>query len=345
MAASFIFGIGCLLMPAFAMVINFKFSFLIPFTETPYKPWRLYVLMCGLPSLISWLAVLNFPESPKFTLKQGKQSETIEIIKTVYSINTGKNKNDLNIISILDETTSIKSKYLKDSKNIFKSMWKQTAPIFMQPYLRNTIIACILQFGILSTANGMYIWFPYIVNKVAMFTEANPSSRTRICDIIMSSKSSNSSASTDCSEILDMSTFEIEFIFEFIYLVGFFLLGLLINVIGKITILIIILIGCGIFGIITVFVDIPIVSIYLFIILLLVGLAVTVVNAVSVDLYPTHLRAMAVCITLMFGRIGSVFGANMGAVLLETYCLTTFFISGISLIGKFYKLIDLIDKT
>lgn len=330
MAASFIFGIGCLLMPAFAMVINLQLNFFIPFTETPYKPWRIYVLICGLPSLLSWLALLKFPESPKFTLKQGKQTETIEILKSVYLMNTGKN--DFNIISILNETTSIKSKYLKDSKNILKSMWKQTAPIFMQPYLQNTIIACILQFGILSTANGMYIWFPYIVNKVAMFTEGNPNSRTKICDIIMSS---NSSSATDCSEILDISTFEIEFIFEFIYLVGFFLLGLLINIIGKITILIILLFGCGIFGIITVFVDIPILSIYLFIILLLVGLAVTVVNAVTVDLYPTHLRAMAVCITLMFGRIGSVFGANMGAVLLETYCLTTFFISGISLIGKF----------
>lgn len=336
MAASFIFGIGCLLMPAFAMVINLKLFFKIPFTETPYKPWRLYVLMCGLPSLISWLALLKFPESPKFTLKQERQSDTIEIIKSVYSMNTGKSKNNIKIISILNETTSIKSKYLTDSKNIFKSMWKQTAPIFMQPYLRNTIIACILQFGILSTSNGMYIWFPYIVNKVAMYTEANPNSRKKICDIIMS-KSSNSSESTDCSEILDMSTFEIEFIFEFIYLVGFFLLGLLINTIGKITILITLLIGCGIFGIITVFVDIPILSIYLFIILLLVGLAVTVVNAVSVDIYPTHLRAMAVCITLMFGRIGSVFGANMGAILLETYCLTTFFISGISLIGNFVR--------
>lgn len=333
MAASLILGIGCLLMPAFAMVINIKFFFMIPFTETPFKSWRLYVLMCGLPSFVSGIALIKFPESPKFTLKQGKQSETIEIIKLIYSMNTGENENKLNIISILNETTAIKSKYLKNSKNIFKSMWKQTAPIFMQPYLKNTIIACIIQFGIFSTSNGMYIWFPYVVNKVAMFTEVNPNNRTTICDIIMSSKSSNSSESINCSETLDISTFEIEFIFEFIYLIGFLLLGLLIKPIGKITILITLLIGCGIFGVITVFVDIPILSIYFFIILLLVGLAVSVVNAVTVDLYPTHLRAMAVCITLMFGRIGSVFGANMGAILLETYCLTTFFISGISLIG------------
>lgn len=42
---------------------------------------------------------------------------------------------------------------------------------------------------------------------------------------------------------------------------------------------------------------------------------------------------MAVCISLMFGRLGSVVGANIVGVLLDSQCELTFWISGVSLIG------------
>lgn len=37
---------------------------------------------------------------------------------------------------------------------------------------------------------------------------------------------------------------------------------------------------------------------------------------------------MAICITLMMGRIGSVAGSNAVAVFFETMCNTTFLLSG-----------------
>lgn len=48
--------------------------------------------------------------------------------------------------------------------------------------------------------------------------------------------------------------------------------------------------GCGAAGIVTILVDIPILAIYLYVVLLMCGLAVTVVNASTVELYPTNLR-------------------------------------------------------
>lgn len=43
---------------------------------------------------------------------------------------------------------------------------------------------------------------------------------------------------------------------------------------------------------------------------------------------------MAICIALMFGRLGSVVGANIVALLLDDHCETAFYMSGISVIGK-----------
>lgn len=94
------------------------------------------------------------------------------------------------------------------------------------------------------------------------------------------------------------------------------------------------MVGCGIAGIATIYVTIPIVAIYLYVILLLCGLSVPVVNAATVDLYPTNSRAMAICISLMMGRMGSVVGANIVGLLLDNYCQWAFFLSGALLIGK-----------
>lgn len=44
---------------------------------------------------------------------------------------------------------------------------------------------------------------------------------------------------------------------------------------------------------------------------------------------------MAICISLMFARLGSVVGANVAAVLLYTHCQTLFYLSGATLIGNF----------
>jgi MFS transporter, VNT family, synaptic vesicle glycoprotein 2 len=93
-----------------------------------------------------------------------------------------------------------------------------------------------------------------------------------------------------------------------------------------------VLTGCGICGIITILTPIPTLSIYFYVVLLMCGLAITVVNAATVDLYPTHLRAMAVCTSLMMGRLGSVVGSYIVGAILESNCTVTFLLSGTSLI-------------
>lgn len=65
-----------------------------------------------------------------------------------------------------------------------------------------------------------------------------------------------------------------------------------------------ILMGCGVAGIAVVLVDIPLLATYMFIILLCSGLAVTVVSAATVELYPTNLRYRVLnCLTKEIRRL------------------------------------------
>lgn len=89
-------GTGAILLPGLAwIIINQEWSFYIPVIGTLYKPWRLFVLTCGIPSLICSLALIKLPETPKFVFGQGKEEETIEILRQVYSWNTGKKRDTL----------------------------------------------------------------------------------------------------------------------------------------------------------------------------------------------------------------------------------------------------------
>lgn len=45
-------------------------------------------------------------------------------------------------------------------------------------------------------------------------------------------------------------------------------------------------------------------------------------------------RGMAVCLSLMMGRLGGVVGANMVATLIDNHCSLTFLLASITLICK-----------
>ena len=71
MAASVVFGLFCMYLPLQAwFVINQKWSFVIPLIQVTYKPWRLFLMACGFPSLFVGIVLIFFPESPKYTFSQ-----------------------------------------------------------------------------------------------------------------------------------------------------------------------------------------------------------------------------------------------------------------------------------
>ena len=161
MGASFVFGVTCISLPCLAyLVINSGFHIYVPFLDLDYKSWRLFLVVCGFPSLICFVVMLFLPESPKFIFSQGDEENTIKILEKVYSINSGKNPKHYNVTALIQDAefkqNSLKASTHHKSTNLLKSMWNQTSPLFMKPHLKNTMIACAMQFGIFTTSNGKH---------------------------------------------------------------------------------------------------------------------------------------------------------------------------------------------
>lgn len=55
-----------------------------------YNSWRIFLLICALPSFLVGVFLIFFPESPKFLLMRCQNDEALRVFRHIYSSNTGK---------------------------------------------------------------------------------------------------------------------------------------------------------------------------------------------------------------------------------------------------------------
>jgi len=285
--------------------------------------------MCGVPSVISAITlIILIPESPKYAYAQGDEAKTMKILQKIYKFNTGRPIEDYEVKTIEKDSEFSKGNENR-SKGFVKFVWCQTAPLFKPPFLKNTLTACYLQFAFCVAGNGFYTFFPEILNKVSLWLKNNPSQTSTVCEILGSfDKDANISSivnneNTNCVTTLEASTFINITILTSLFSILWLISSIIINRTGKLAIIATILFAGGISSILIMFIEYSRVSIYLYFLLLIANVNMSIVNASTVELYPTTLRAMAVTISLMFGRIGSFTGSNFVGLMIKNYCFYT----------------------
>lgn len=143
------------------------------------------------------------------------------------------------------------------------------------------------------------MFFPEIVDKITTYSNQYPNGRATICEVLKFEDELTTNVTKyaialkkiqACSETFEISTFGHSIVMEVLYMLGFLVITFIINRTSKLSILTTILFGCGAAGLATHFVSLPILSIYFYVLFMLTFLAVNVVNATTVDLFPTNLR-------------------------------------------------------
>ena len=92
MAASFM-ALGMTSLPALAWLIiplESEITINIPLIEMKYNMWRLYILLCSILEAVVFICLIYMPESSKYTLIQGDNEKSLEVLKKVYKWNTQK---------------------------------------------------------------------------------------------------------------------------------------------------------------------------------------------------------------------------------------------------------------
>lgn len=296
MLGSTMYGVFCLWNPIFAMlIINQEWSWYIAPLDLVFTPWRLFMIICGMPNVVCALVTLIFmPESPKFLFAQGEEEKTLQVLQKVYNCNSSKPRDTFPVKSLVKDG-EFQERRSNKSRNLFEFMWSQTAPLFRHPHLRNTLTICFMQFCIFNSSNGLWTFFPEIANRITLWETADPSHvSATVCTILDETKTAIVSNSSEIEKVcvtkLAGSVFVNAFLLNFLYIFGWLLMALIINRIGKLILLTTLFFSASLSAVSLIFIEIPILSMSIYIYLLGVGLALTVLNAVVVELFPTNIR-------------------------------------------------------
>ncbi|KAL4702819.1 hypothetical protein ACJJTC_003977 [Scirpophaga incertulas] len=314
-------GIGTVVLPGISWLI-LPMDFNIPMGFITYRPWRLLMMLCALPYAVGAILLTLAPESPKFLNAVGRQDECLEVVKKIYGNNQWILKQTFPVKTLVVENQEGKTTKQSHIKATLMSMREQTTPLFRAPLLPWTFLTCFVQFGIFATTNGFYVWFPTILNSLV----SNNGTELRICDVLDMQYSNNTM--DQCDDTISTKTFEHSIYIGLVFSSMYIFVGIIVDLVGKKPILATILLITGLCGIGAHLVPDTRAGVVMFAIFQMCGACIGLITSVTVELFPTKHRAMAVCLSMMIGRVGSMIGSSIIGIFLQTNCGFSFYLFG-----------------
>ncbi|XP_062552077.1 synaptic vesicle glycoprotein 2C-like [Armigeres subalbatus] len=346
--------VGIILLPIIAWLLiplKFHISYEFTFGETQaawsFSSWNLFVAVCALPSLVLGVGLYMFPESPKFLIECGETDLALEIIKDIYETNSGRDRSEYPVEvlkrsekanSVMDtHNRSIRTLSIRKPnhlKILFSEIWDQTKALCKPPHLKNTILTCIIQFGITSSYYTLMIWFPELFDRFEEYEKRFPNTPASVCDVssIVLDNVNGTLVDDFCGGSIDTSVYLHTLFIGLACIPTSFWLPLCVHRLGAKFFLISSLLLAGAVTVGLYFVIDSKQNLVLSCVFeALTSMAISTVYCVMVDLFPTNLRVMAAALSLTFGRGGALIGNLLFGYLIDLNCVVPVVIFSIML--------------
>uniref|UniRef100_A0A3Q2WIB3 Synaptic vesicle glycoprotein 2 n=2 Tax=Haplochromis burtoni TaxID=8153 RepID=A0A3Q2WIB3_HAPBU len=139
-----------------------------------FKSWRVFVVLCSVPSISSALIFKLFmPESPKFLMEANREKEAIQVFRLMFKLNMKGKEKALPEFGLHTSSTQKgdkdKSRSLGSSKerlaNILKKALAPIKKIFQSPFRSRSIPLLIIFYSISFGYYGLWMWFPELFER------------------------------------------------------------------------------------------------------------------------------------------------------------------------------------
>ncbi|KAL5272991.1 hypothetical protein ACFFRR_000018 [Megaselia abdita] len=276
------------------------------------QSWRVLLVVYILPSILGFLGLLFLPESPKFLLTMEQHSESQEIFRRVFNINTKKPPGHYPCYNV----------FLDDSELLHadaRGMWKQTIQLFKRERIFQTVNMSIINFTICVIGVGITMWLPSIL----FYLERNGEKEKSVCSALRNS--TPNSDSDICPGDLNIDHFNTLIWISTALLFYYVISSAIVDSLGKKRLLLI-WFTLGTFSAFTMFwSEIYVYSIVALTLICQMGKFHGIVLSIAADYYPPNINAMGVCFVTMVSNVGLVVGGNITGALFLNYCDYLFF--------------------
>ncbi|XP_040022203.2 synaptic vesicle glycoprotein 2A [Gasterosteus aculeatus] len=161
---------------AWAIIPHYGWSFQMG-SAYQFHSWRVFVLVCALPSVAAISALTTMPESPRFYLENGKHDEAWMILKQVhdtnmrakgypervFSVTTIKTVKQMDDLVTLGDGAAWHQKWKIKLTTLFHQVWHNFQAVFSPEYRRTTYMMMAVWFSMSFSYYGLTVWFPDMI--------------------------------------------------------------------------------------------------------------------------------------------------------------------------------------
>ncbi|XP_013391674.1 synaptic vesicle glycoprotein 2C-like [Lingula anatina] len=158
-------------------VIPHKFGYFSP--SFIFDSWRVFVVLCTLPSFSSALMYILMPESPKFLMQVGKEREALLVFQRMYCSNNRKTiPTDFRIRKLRDvsrhqsdsdvQIIDVRNKPCGKFRASAVKVLEHTAQLFQPGQKRITLIVAMISFTLAFGYYGLWMWFPELFKRIEL---------------------------------------------------------------------------------------------------------------------------------------------------------------------------------
>lgn len=333
--------IGNLLVAGLAwLIIPTNIGFTTPaFT---FNSWRIFLMVCSIPSFVVAGLLLYLPESPKFLLSQGKFEEALAIFRGIYVTNTGKSADMYPVKELLideqlrNELADVKKPIKNKYKRMLHDIMDNSKQLFMSPILKFTTISITINFTFHIGYYGLMMWFPELFNRFDEFIRAHPDIEEagvcQVTDYVVGHGSHGESGV--CSATIPSTVFLESLITVAAALPANVIAVLGMDKLGRKFFLVFSTMSAGFCSASMYFVtnknqNLAVSAIFSGVI----SMGNASLDCLITEVFPTNLRATGVAISMVAARLGGIIGNVVIATLLDMYCPAPTFIVAVLLAG------------
>ncbi|XP_050349591.1 putative transporter svop-1 [Nymphalis io] len=284
------------------------------------RSWRVLTAMYVAPLILAALWLTQAKESPKFLMTKGEDKKALDVLKHIYASNSGRPKENYCVTSLKFSAEDNEQRFSDGNCELGEGTMKNSAfALLRPPHVKWLALTGFLMFGLFSLLNGLFLFAPDTINKMMTHSSNEP---VTICTLM--NQPENLTLSDKCVDQISFATFEVTVVTSLIY--GTLVMLISLSPLAKRTSLICMFVLASATCLVSAMTTNRIIAGVSMSALQITALGIGPITAYSVQLFPTSLRATAIGAVMMFGRMGSVIGANVTGIFLAGTCTIIFYI-------------------